>query len=136
MSQANKDPFNPVQELFDAMSAIDHEKMKSMVTNDFQLLEAGEDWAIDDLIAVIKKSESQRRNYFGLIKTKINGQMAWVSYWNKATFTKGEDINTLAWLESAVMIKQGTSWKIQMLHSTRIKAEDIPGDIVLEEYRN
>ena len=136
MSQANKDPFNPVQELFAAMSAVDHEKMKSVVTDDFQLLEAGEDWTIDDLIAVIKISEYQRRNYFGLIKTKISGSMAWVSYWNKATFTKGENFETVAWLESAVLIRDGVSWKIQMLHSTKIKAEDIPKDIVLQEYLN
>mgnify|MGYP000299188285 CR=1 FL=1 len=127
-------PFTPVQDLFSAMSAVDHEKMKSLVTTDFQLLEVGEDWSIEDLIKAINPSEYTRRNYFNLIKIKISGQMAWVSYWNKAIYTNGENVNSKAWLESAVMIKDGTSWKIQMLHSTRIKSASIPKNIELTEY--
>jgi hypothetical protein len=132
----NEAVFKPVQVLFSAMSAIDHVKMKSVVTNDFQLLEAGEDWRIDDLINVVKSSEYKRRNFFGVIKTKISGDMAWVSYWNKATFNNGQEESAVAWLESAVMIKMGSEWKIQMLHSTRIKAESIPKGILLNEYVN
>jgi len=56
--------------LFSAMSSFDHAKMKSLVTTDFQLLEAGEDWDIDDLINVINPSEYKRRNYFNVINTK------------------------------------------------------------------
>lgn len=133
-SFGSNEPFKPVQGLFSAMSAIDHTKMKSLVTTDFQLLEAGEDWTIDDLIKAVNPSEYIRRNYFSIIKTKIIGQIAWVSYWNKATFTKGEHVESVAWLESAVMIKDGESWKIQMLHSTRIKSENIPKNIELTEY--
>jgi hypothetical protein len=44
--------------------------------------------------------------------------MAWVSYWNKATFNNGQEESVVAWLESAVMIKVDSEWKIQMLHST------------------
>ncbi|NQZ20750.1 MAG: nuclear transport factor 2 family protein [Colwellia sp.] len=133
-SFGSNEPFKPVQDLFSAMSAIDHTKMKNLVTTDFQLLEAGEDWTIDDLIKVVNPSEYIRRNYFSMIKTKISGQMAWVSYWNKATFTKGEHVDSVAWLESAVMIKDGESWKIQMLHSTRIKSKNIPKNIELTEH--
>jgi hypothetical protein len=60
--------------------------------------------------------------------------MAWVSYWNKATFNNGQEESAVAWLESAVMIKMGSEWKIQMLHSTRIKAESISKHILLTEY--
>jgi hypothetical protein len=130
----NEAVFKPVQALFSAMSAIDHTKMKKVVTDDFQLLEAGEDWDIEDLINVVKSSEYKRRNYFGVIKTKISGDMAWVSYWNKATFNNGQEESAVAWLESAVMIKVASEWKIQMLHSTRIKAESIPKSILLNEY--
>jgi len=133
---ANNDPFKPVQELFSAMSAVDHNKMRSLVTTDFQLLEAGEDWSMDDLVNVVKPSKNKRRNYFNLIKTKVSGDMAWVSYWNKATFTSKNKSRSVAWLESAVMIKEGSTWKIQILHSTRIKIENIPKNIVLIEYTN
>ncbi|PCJ22593.1 MAG: hypothetical protein COA96_13980 [SAR86 cluster bacterium] len=133
-SFANDSPFDPVQGLFSAMSSVDHEKMKSLVTTDFQLLEAGEDWTIEDLVNVINPSENKRRNYFSVIRTEIIGTIAWVSYWNKAIFTNGNSINSAAWLESAVMIKDGASWKIQLLHSTRIESENIPKNIELIEY--
>ncbi len=130
----NDKPFEPVQALFSAMSAVDHVEMKSLVTSDFQLLEAGEDWTIEDLIKVINPSKYKRRNYFNVINTKVIGQVAWVSYWNKANFNNGKDSESAAWLESAIMIKNNGDWKIQLLHSTRIKPESIPKHITLTEY--
>ncbi|MBA6354980.1 MULTISPECIES: nuclear transport factor 2 family protein [unclassified Colwellia] len=131
---ANEAVFRPVETLFSAMSAADHIKMKAVVTDDFQLLEAGEDWSLTDLINVVKPSEYKRRNYFSVIKTRVYSDVAWVSYWNKATFNNGKEESTVAWLESAVMVKVAGQWKMQMLHSTRIKAESIPKDILLSEY--
>ncbi|MDO6446120.1 nuclear transport factor 2 family protein [Colwellia sp. 1_MG-2023] len=128
-------PFKAVQDLFSAISEINHEKMKSIVTSDFQLLEVGEDWDINDLIKVVNPSEYIRRNYFSVIKTKSSGNTAWVSYWNKATFTKGEMVEVVVWLESAVPIKDNNNWKIQMLHSTKIKPENLPKNILLSEYK-
>ena len=133
-SYGQDDPFKAVQNLFSAISEVNHTKMKNIVTYDFQLLEVGEDWDINDLINVVKPSEYVRKNYFNVIKTKTNGDFAWVSYWNKATFTKGELIENVVWLESAILIKDGNSWKIQMLHSTKIKPENLPTNIVLTEY--
>jgi hypothetical protein len=105
------------------------------VTSDLQLLEVGEDWDIDDLVEVVTPSEFARRNYFNVLKVKTSDEMAWVSYWNKATFTKGELVETVVWLESAVLIRDDNEWKIQMLHSTRIRPEDLPKDIVLTEHK-
>lgn len=127
-------PFKVVQDLFAAMSAVNHSKMKSLVTEDFQLLEVGEDWTIDDLIEVVQPSEYKRRNYFGIIRNEVSGKMAWISYWNKATFTKGVETKNVAWLESAVLIKGNAGWKLKMLHSTRIKSEQISKNIELIEY--
>ncbi|WP_170246286.1 nuclear transport factor 2 family protein [Colwellia hornerae] len=133
-SLGNEAVFRPVEALFSAMSAVDHLKMRAVVTDDFQLLEAGEDWNIEDLIQVVKPSKYKRRNYFGVIKTRVYGDIAWVSYWNKATFNNGKKESTVAWLESAVMVKVAGQWKMQMLHSTKIKAKDIPKSILLSEY--
>jgi len=135
-SYGQEDPFNAVQNLFSAISEVNHTKMKNVVTDDFQLLEVGEDWDMDDLIKLVKPSEYVRKNYFNVIKIKINGDFSWVSYWNKATFTKGESVENVVWLESAVLIKEGNQWKIQMLHSTKIKPEKLPSNIVLTEYKN
>ena len=134
-------PFGPVLELFAGVSAIDHDRMRATATDDFQLLEVGEVWDMKNFTDVVKPNPFIRRNYFDVIKTDINENFAWISYWNKAAYTKkqpktkeDEKIQEVAWLESAVMVRTKAGWKVQMLHSTRIKAEDLPKDVQLCEY--
>lgn len=131
-------PFNAVQRLFSSMASLDYDEMAAIGTDDFHLLEVGEVWDMNDLISAIKSvpTKFERRNYFSVIKTKTSKDTVWVSYWNKAdyTFETGEKIQS-RWLESAVMVKVGTEWKIQMLHSTKLRPEQsIPEDVIFAEY--
>lgn len=128
------DPFAPVQHFFAAISASDYDRLRSLVTDDFELLEVGELWDIEKLISVIPPGGFERRNFFSPISVRIQGDLAWVSYWNKAIVVTGSESSERAWLESAVMLKSSAGWKIQMLHSTRIKSEDIPQNVKLLEY--
>ncbi|CAD5252604.1 conserved exported hypothetical protein [Alteromonas sp. 38] len=134
-SHGQEIPFKTVQDLFSAISEVNHSKMKSAVTDDFQLLEVGEDWDINQLIKVVKPSEYFRRNYFSVIRLETSDNFSWVSYWNKATFTKEALVEEVVWLESAVLIKENKKWKIQMLHSTKINPEYLPKNVELTEYK-
>ena len=133
-SLGNDNPFKTVQEFFAATSAIDHPRLRAIATEDFQLLEDGDVWDIDKLVSVIQPSEFKRLNYFNLITTKVDGNMAWVSYWNQAKFLKGDDAFPASWLESAVLVRVNSKWRIQMLHSTRIENEMIPKGVVMTEF--
>lgn len=137
-----KNTFRPVQELFAAVSAFDHDKMRAVATDDFQLLEVGEDWSMEDFTNAVKEGPFVRRNYFHVIKSNVNGDVAWISYWNKATIlntdtkpdsNKGK-VKVEAWLESAVMVKTKDGWKVQLLHSTYIEAEKLPKDAEFCEF--
>jgi len=134
---ANDKAFKAVQDLFAGMSAFDYEKMRDVVTPDFQLLEVGEVWDLDDLIRVVKPSgkKYERRNYFSVIKVAEHTDTVWVSYWNKADFIVEGKARQVGWLESAVMIKSGNDWKVQMLHSTRVDIDKIPADVIFQEYQ-
>jgi hypothetical protein len=127
-------PFLTVQEFFAATSAVDHNRLREIATEDFQLLEVGEVWGIDKFVSVIKPTDMKRLNYFNLISTKVMGNVAWVSYWNKAMFVSDDGEGQAYWLESAVLIKTNSKWRIQMLHSTRIEEERFPKDIVMTEF--
>jgi hypothetical protein len=127
-------PFVTVQEFFAATSASDHNRLRAIATEDFQLLEVGEVWDIDKLISVIQPTDMKRLNYFNLISTKVMENVAWVSYWNKAKFVRGDNEGQAYWLESAVLIKSNSKWRIQMLHSTRINEEQFPRDILMTEF--
>ena len=118
------------------MSAFDYAAMRSAVTDDFQLLEDGEVWDIETLISAIKPGENSyvRRNFFSRITTEKNGDVVWVSYWNKATFKMRDDERERVWLESVVLINDSGEWKVQLMHSTPVPAEDVPENVEFQEH--
>lgn len=108
---------------FEGLSLIDSNKIKANATADFMLLEDGEVWNMDTLIAKVYVRENSgivRVNKFEFIKTEQEGNLAWVSYYNYADFSMNEKKQSVKWLESAVLKKEGNVWKIKLLHSTRI----------------
>lgn len=123
--------FQPVKELFAAMSKHDGKAMQETSTADFQLLEHGEEWTMQTLVdAVQPKGEPyERKNFFKQIRARQEGDVAWLSYWNKAEIRRSSGLRTVVWLESAVVIREGDRWKVQLLHSTRLESDKYPKDI-------
>jgi len=113
-----------VNKFFEALSKLDEGALRATSTTDFLLLEDGEVWTIDTLVAKInamKGREVKRVNELKFVKTEVNGNTAWVAYHNTAVFKMGERSRKVEWLESAVLQKKGNSWQIRMLHSTVVK---------------
>lgn len=123
--------FQPVKELFAAMSKHDGEAMRETATKDFQLLEHGEDWSMQKLVDAVqpKGKPYERLNFFKQIRARQKGDVAWVSYWNKAEIRREGKLRTLVWLESAVVVKERDRWKVQLMHSTRLDAKQHPAKI-------
>jgi len=128
---ADHPAFQPVKELFAAMSRHDGNAMKETSTEDFQLLEHGEDWTMQKLIDAVqpKGKPYERKNFFSQIRARQRGDVAWVSYWNKAEIRSESEQRTVVWLESAVMVKENDRWKIQLMHSTRVEPDKQPKNI-------
>ncbi|WP_244151784.1 hypothetical protein [Pseudoalteromonas agarivorans] len=80
--------FTPVSDLFLAVSNFDHAKMRAAVDDSFLLLEHGEVWTIDDFVNVVKPADYIRTNYFSVINSRVEGNVAFINYWNKANFKK------------------------------------------------
>ena len=128
---ADHPAFQPVKELFAAMSKHDGKAMQETATADFQLLEHGEDWTMQGLIEAVqpKGKPYVRKNFFNQIRAREIGDVAWVSYWNKAEIQSESGTRTIVWLESAIVVKECDRWKIQLLHSTRVDPERRPKNI-------
>jgi ketosteroid isomerase-like protein len=128
---ADHPAFQPVKELFAAMAKHDGKAMQETATEDFQLLEHGEDWTMQRLIEAVqpKGKPYERKNFFSQIRARQNGDVAWVSYWNKAEIRSESGLRTIVWLESAIIVKEVDRWKIQLLHSTRLAPEHHPKNI-------
>ena len=107
---------------FDGLSEVNPTKIKEQCTADFLLLEVGEVWNMDTLIAKIspmKNVNFKRVNTFSFIQTEQRGDIAWTSYHNTADLTMDERKRSINWLESAVLVKESGKWKIKLLHSTK-----------------
>lgn len=128
---ADHPAFEPVKQLFAAMSRQDGQAMRANSTADFQLLEHGEDWTMQELIDAVqpKGQPYERKNYFSQIRARHAGDVAWVSYWNKAEIRRESGLRTIVWLESAVLVREDGRWKIQLLHSTRLESDKHPKNI-------
>ncbi len=105
--------------------------MHAQATEDFQLLEHGEVWTMQKLVDAVqpKGDPYERKNFFKQIRARQEGDVAWLSYWNKAEIRRKSGLRTVVWLESAVVVKEGNRWKIQLLHSTRLESDKHPKDI-------
>jgi hypothetical protein len=110
-------------------SKLDAKNIDKYYTKDFLLLENGEVWNNDSIAnylnkAVLRKPNPTRINTIEIIEIKISNKVAWVAYQNFATFsTDNKIIRKAHWLESATAVLTVYGWKLEMLHSTRIKNE-------------
>lgn len=110
-------------------SELNAKNIDKYYTKDFLLLEHGEVWNNDTIAnyldnAKLQKPNPKRKNTIEIIEIKVANGMAWVAYQNYATFsTENIIIRKAHWLESATAILTENGWKLQMLHSTRIKNE-------------
>ncbi len=130
-SETDKAPIETlINEAFDQIwSTLDSRNIEKFHTADFLLMENGEVWNNDSIAnymdrAILQKPFPKRENTIKIIETKVTGKTAWVAYHNAAVFTlKGKIIRKAEWLESATAILTADGWKLDMLHSTRIKNE-------------
>ena len=113
-----------IRDFFRALSELDDTRLRSSVTPDFLLLENGTVWTIDSLILKLdrmKGKQFSRRNSFSIISNKTLNNVAWISYDNRAEISIDGILYHRKWLESAVLVKEGNAWKIQLLHATKIE---------------
>lgn len=110
-------------------SELNSKNIDKYYTQDFLLLENGEVWNNDTIAnyldkAVLKKPMPIRVNSIEIIAIKVSNGTAWIAYKNQAVFTVDHKIiRKASWLESATAILTEKGWKLDMLHSTRVKNE-------------
>ena len=101
-------------------------KMEQALTPDVKILETGEVWTLDTIrsyFARPRPADFKRINTLDFFQTEVEGKMAFVSYHNTAAIHANGKDRMVKWLESAVLVKQGKSWRVKMLHSTRLKTK-------------
>lgn len=111
--------------MFQALADRDTVSLKYNCTDDIIIYESGEIFTLDTLVQGVRRNLSadfKRINKFEFLDTKVNGEIAWTSYYNQADITRNGKNRTLKWLETAILIKEKGRWRIKVLHSTALKS--------------
>lgn len=101
----------------------DKQKYRSLLTEDYLLLENGEILDIEGDLGLMPSPDSdyKRTDAFDFRLIKIHGDTAYAVYVLKSEITDKQKGNrNLEWLESAVLRRSGARWLMALLHSTRI----------------
>lgn len=103
--------------------SLDKQKYRSLLTEDYLLLENGELLDIEGDIALMPGPESgyKRTDAFDFRSVKVYGDTAYAVYFLKSEITDKKDGNrNREWLESAILRRSGAGWRMALLHSTKI----------------
>jgi hypothetical protein len=108
--------------MFEALSNRDSVGLKTTCTADIRLFEYGMVWNLDTLLnKAIRRNQApdfKRINTLEFIDTKVDQNIAWATYYNQADITRDGEHKTIKWIETIILIRENTAWKVNVLHST------------------
>jgi ketosteroid isomerase-like protein len=108
---------------FTYYTRLDKEKYRAMLTDDYLLLENGEIFDAAGDIALMPRAEDEykRTDAFDFRSVKINGEFAYAIYFLKSEMNDRKNgKRNREWLESVILRRSGNTWRVALLHSTRI----------------
>jgi len=109
---------------FEGIRANDQVAAEAVCTDDYTLVEDGLFWNNDSLFAAVAPMFEQGATItyrFERFHTTIKGNFAWTYYHNYGLMTMGGKETPLHWVESALFVYANATWKMALLHSTRLE---------------
>lgn len=112
--------------MYVALTKEDTAQLRAVTTSDFHTFDGGEHMTGDELMAVIKSAHASGKTFAWTVpepKVRIEGNVAWITYVNRGSVQDAAGKKDVSWLESAVLLKDADTWRIQFFHSTRVPAK-------------
>jgi ketosteroid isomerase-like protein len=119
-----KEITDAVRSMFAAFAADDSVKFHEIAAADFYAFDGGERYKGDDLIDLLKKLHAAGKAFVWTItepRVHVEGDVAWITYVNDGSIQDASGTKKTSWLESAVLRKNDGKWRVQFLHSTRVR---------------
>ena len=115
-----------VRTLFDALARDDRAAYQRAITTDFWSFDGGERMSATRLFDLVEGAHKKGRviNWsLGPIAVRGGCDMAWASWVNDGAAGTKAAMVPRRWLESAVLRRSPTGWRVEFLHSTSVKPE-------------
>ena len=104
----------------------DTAQLRAVTTPDFYAFDGGEKYTGDELMTLIKSLHAAGKTFVWTVpepKVRIEGPVAWITYTNRGSVQDAAGKKDVSWLESAMLLKESGTWRIQFFHSTRVPAK-------------
>jgi len=111
-----------VDAFFEALRKEDKLAFQGLTTTSFYSFDGGERYPGTELVEVVRDAHAQgvQLNWsIGPLDTKLRCDVAWSAWENVGSAGIPPDVRPVRWLESAVLVRQNGSWKIDFFHSHR-----------------
>lgn len=110
---------------FTALADYNYQTIREQTVPDFRLIENGLFWNADSLIESMRGYETTAKLDYKLdiSETVVQGAVAWINYKNQGSVLAEGKEQRVYWVETAILKKEATGWKMALLHSTLIKTE-------------
>jgi len=120
--QAKNEIKRTVDAFFDALRKEDRVAFQRLTTTSFYSFDGGERYAGTELVDVVRDAYARgvQLNWsIGPLDTKLRCEVAWSAWENVGSAGIPPAVRPVRWLESAVLVRQNGSWKIDFFHSQR-----------------
>ena len=111
-----------VDAFFDALRKEDKVAFQRLTTTTFYSFDGGERFHGTELVDLVRDAHTRgvQLNWsIGPLDTKLRCDVAWSAWENVGSAGIPPNVRSVRWLESAVLVRQNGSWKIDFFHSQR-----------------
>ena len=125
MSAEAQDVVAAIERAFVAIGNDDKMLLKESFCEDFHAFENGISMTGPELSELMRRYRAQGRRYQWSVDSpqiEVQGALGVVMYVNRGSITEipGSDPTPMSWLETVLLRRQESKWRLAFLHSTRM----------------
>lgn len=111
-----------IRSLYAYYATLDKAKYRGLLTDDYLLLENGTVLDVDGDLALMPASGAgyHRTDAFTFRSVRVQDSMAYAVYYLASDIVDPKGARHRKWLESAILRRATSGWRVALLHSTRI----------------
>jgi ketosteroid isomerase-like protein len=113
-----------IERVFAAIGDDDQIRLKELLCEDFHAFENGVPLAGRELLEIMSRYHAEGRRYQWSVNSaqaETHGDFGVVVYVNRGSITTpGSEATPMSWLETALLRREESRWRLAFLHSTRM----------------
>ena len=123
-----QDMIATIERAFAAIGTDDQVQLKEILCEDFHAFENGVPMAGKELLGIMSAYHAEGRRYQWSVNSaqvEVHGDFGVAVYVNRGSITMpGSEAIPMSWLETVLLRREESRWRLAFLHSTRMPQSD------------